>query len=163
VVALILALAVTSRGERTASAEEVGHTRSPSVDVAVEAIKGSLSLKVTITSRTTVPIEIYRSDLPWGSFSSLLLVAATGDRIGAPLDRRNPIDDPGTSRVVLKPGEVLAGDVDLADQFPALPDALKEREVILFWSYRPRLADGGLLPRHGGWLILEATQQRPRG
>lgn len=133
------------------------------MDVAVEAIKGSLSLKVTITSRTTVPIEIYRSDLPWGSVSSLLLVAATGDRIGAPLDRQNAIDDPSPSRVVLKPGEVLTGNVDLTDQFPALPDTLKGREVILFWSYRPRLADGSLLPRHGGWLVFEATQQRPRG
>jgi hypothetical protein len=54
---------------------------------------------------------------------------------GEPIDLELPEDDPGPTKVSLRPREVLTGDVDLRYVIGDL-NALKKSDVLLFWAYK---------------------------
>jgi hypothetical protein len=66
------------------------------------------------------PLQVSKSLLPWKNTYSLLLVAVPADAAGTPLKKSYPIDDPGPSRVTIRPGQVLTGKIDLTRRFPDL-------------------------------------------
>jgi hypothetical protein len=99
-------------------------------------------------------ISIYQWELPWETSHSILLLAVKSN--GEVLDRDFGPEDPVFSRSpLLKPGDALHGEIELYGQFRGLAEALREREINLFWSYQ--LKPNGAkdpLPRVGGWLLL---------
>jgi hypothetical protein len=112
------------------------------------------TLEVRVTNETPTPITVFRHSLPWSSAYSALLVAVKTDAPGTVLDRSRPIDDPIVGTVTIQPKETVTGEIDLDRRFPGLPDGLRERDVIVFWSHQLQTVDGDLLPRTGGWVLL---------
>jgi hypothetical protein len=110
-----------------------------------------LSLRVTIRSRAVAPIKLYKSQLPWGSRYSLILVAVTPE--GKCLDKELFVDDPSPERASLEPKGSLSGSIDLQRIFKDLNKALSKSDVHLFWAYdAPKELD---IDRwSGGWILI---------
>ena len=136
------------------------HNQEPeNVDISVELDRKGLSsseydLNVAVTNKSAEPITIYRHSLPWVGWNSILLVAVKTNVLGTVLEKRPLIDDPGPERVTIKPGEMLAGQILLTNRFPDLLKALKERDVIVFWSYQLQPIDTPPLQRISGHVLL---------
>jgi len=80
------------------------------------------------------------------------------DPVRSRLQEVQVVDDPSPGDLVLNPGDRVSGVVDLSQRFPDLAAAVRERDVIVFWSYEfkprgrpafPRLTGGVILPREG--------------
>src|SRR5262249_55580997 len=75
--------------------------------------------------------------LPWGNRYSMVAVAVGLRSVGGfTLREVFPIDDPVPTEITIRSGDVLEGDVPLNDRFPTLPEEIKKRDVIVFWSYQ---------------------------
>lgn len=111
----------------------------------------SLALLVTIRSGVVVPIKLYKSQLPWGSRYSMVLVAVTPE--GKYLDKELFVDDPSPERVSLEPKGSLSGSIDLQRIFKDLNKALSKSDVHLFWAYdAPKELE---IDRwSGGWILI---------
>jgi hypothetical protein len=106
------------------------------------------------------PISLYASDLPWGVRTSIMLVPVLLGADQAPLEPALYIDDPGPAVVIIAPAATLHGSVELVSRFPRLPAVLKERGVMLFWSYRVNLIDGRATVRQSGAVELPALRSK---
>jgi hypothetical protein len=60
------------------------------------------------------------------------------------------------------PRQTLVGEIDLTTRFRSLRSAIKEREVVLFWSDQFDPIDGSPFPRLGGWLVIPKAGRRQR-
>jgi hypothetical protein len=132
------------------------------------AIPTGWTLDISLTNESAERLTVYRHSLPWIGWYSILLVAAKTDAMGTVLERSNPVDDPGTETIVIKPGETLTGQVSLVRRFPGFADAVKDREVIVFWSYQLQRLEGDPWPRTGGYVLfpeapLEGRRLRSSG
>lgn len=129
-----------------------------SIDISVTG-DGSANplLRIEIVNRTVRPLKVYEHSLPWKGWQSLLLIAAKTDAVGGPLERELPVDDPGPGVVTIAPGESLRGEIALARVFPAIGEARRERDVVVFWSYQFKPIDADALPRAGGWVLFPKT------
>jgi hypothetical protein len=108
-------------------------------------------------------LQVQRHALPWGNTYSLILIGVDATALASPLDKHLRIDDPGTAMITLKPGQSLAGRIDLTQRFRDLPSAIQRRDAIIFWSYQLQPIDGKPLPRVGGWFFIpEASTQTGR-
>jgi hypothetical protein len=116
-----------------------------------------IQLDISLTNRTGQPITIYEHSLPWVGYYSLMLVAVSADSPGTVLEKQRPIDDPGPNLATLEAGETRSGTIDLPRRFPGLVDALKQRDVVAFWSYACTPVEGAPLPRSAGGLVLSRT------
>jgi len=112
------------------------------------------TLDVRLTNETSKPITVPKHLLPWSSAYSALIVAVKTDAVGTVLDRSRPVDDPLVGTETIQPNQTLTGQIDLSRRFPGLSDALRERDVIVFWSHQFQIVDGDQLPRIGGWVLL---------
>ncbi len=121
----------------------------------VESLHGKIALDLTVRNAQSIPVELNKADLPWGTRHALMLVAVTNDTEAKRLDEALFIDDPGPGQVVLKPLGELTGSVDLLRRFPTLLELLKTHEVIVFWSYRPQQTNGTELQQISGAVILK--------
>jgi hypothetical protein len=121
----------------------------------VEALHDKIALNVTVRNTQSIPVELNKADLPWGTRHALMLVAVTNDTEATRVDEALFIDDPGPGQVVLKPLGELSGSVDLLRRFPTLLGLLKTHEVIVFWSYRPQQTNGTQLQQISGAVILK--------
>jgi hypothetical protein len=107
-------------------------------------------LEFTVTWTGKEDLRLYEAALPWGTVYSAVIVAVTAE--GEVLRRELPIDDPGPTVAVLRPGVPSKGRVQLLRVYPQLKRISSQTEVILFWSYRP----GGIakVGRSGGWISV---------
>jgi len=71
---------------------------------------------------------------------------------GEPVDLSFPIDDPGPTKVSVKPGETLTGEIDLRYVIRDL-NTMKKSDVLLFWAYKSP-AELNLLHWSGGWVLI---------
>jgi hypothetical protein len=112
------------------------------------------ALHVTLTSKSTEPVTLYEYSLPWKGWYSILLVAVKTDAQGTPIDKSFPIDDPGPARITIEPGETLTGKISLISRFPGFLEALKDWDIIVFWSYQLQPIDAAPLQRVGGYVLF---------
>ena len=131
------------------------------VDIPVE-LQGirEFNLHVTLTNRSGKPLTIYQHSLPWVGWYSILLTAVKTDALGTVIEKSLIIDDPGPGRITIKPGETLTGKIPLVSRFPDLLNALKERDVIIFWSYQLEAIDAPPFQRTGGYVLLPKLSDR---
>jgi hypothetical protein len=126
------------------------------VEVSIDQSKANeVYLNVHFTSHLTNSISLYEGSLPWRHWQSIILVAARPGHDGEVLENVFPLDNPGPSVFVMKPGSEVQGRIPLHTHFPTLVKSLTEEDIILFWSYELVCTDGRRLPRVGGWLQLK--------
>jgi hypothetical protein len=113
-----------------------------------------LHLRVTLTSAAANEVKLYRSELPWGNRYSMVFTAAKPN--SEALELEWPIDDPGPSRITVKAGDTLTGEIDLHRVIRDL-NALKKSDVLLFWGYKTPAALH--LPRWTGGLVIIPQQK----
>jgi len=79
------------------------------------------------------------------------------DAMGTPLDEHLPVSDRSinTEKVVLLPGQSIAGVIPLNERLKELDGVLRRRNVILFWSYVPELAQDQRHTRLSGSLMID--------
>lgn len=123
------------------------------MDISVER-SSEFDLHVTLTNRSGEPLTIYQHSLPWVGWYSILLTAVKTDALGTVVEKSLIIDDPGPGRITIKPDETLTGKIPLVSRFPDLLNALKERDVIIFWSYQLKPIDAEPFQRRGGYVLL---------
>ena len=128
-------------------------TAKPAIEVELNRQK-PLHLRVTLTSGAVTAATFYRSDLPWGNRYSIVFAAVRPN--GEPVDLIFPIDDPGTTKVSVKPQETLTGDIDLRYVIRE-PNAMKKSEVLLFWAYKA--PEELHIPRWSGGLVVIPQQK----
>ena len=97
---------------------------------------GDVALHIELQYHGTKPVSIYKSDLPWGIRDSLLLVAVCLDATKSVIPAVTYIDDPSPGTLELKPGQKVQGTILLKRRFPTLPECLREKEALIFWSYQ---------------------------
>jgi|ERR1044072_1052562 hypothetical protein len=122
-----------------------------SVDIDVKELTSPDNrLQITLTNRSSEPVETYEHALPWVGQYSILLIAAKTDAAGTILQKNLPVDDPGPATTTIQPGGTLTGEILLANRFPEFLQALKERDIVVFWSYQFQRVDGVPTQRVGG-------------
>jgi hypothetical protein len=119
-------------------------------------------VEVTLKYTGSRDLEIYHDALPWVNSYSLILIGVEASAMASPLDKHLPIDDPGPATMTIKPGQRLVGAIDLTHRFRDLTRAVKQHDVIIFWSYQLQPIDGKPLPRVGGWFFIPKAGA-PRG
>lgn len=125
------------------------------IDIEEKQLNGpEYILSVTLTNRLPEPLTTFHHSLPWVGWDSILLIAVKTDAIGTIIDKNIIIDDPGPARTTIQPGESLSGSISLLSRFPNLNEALKEHDVILFWSYQFLPIDAPPLKRMGGYMLI---------
>jgi hypothetical protein len=125
----------------------------PAVQVELNQEK-PLHLRVTLRSGAATTATVYRADLPWGYRYSMVLVVARPN--GDPIDLELPVSDPGPTKVSVRPGEVLTGDVDLRYVVRDL-NLLKKSDLLLFRAYKS--PDELHIPHWSGGLVLIPQQK----
>ena len=135
----------------------------PSVEIDVQGQSDpEYSLNITLTNRSPEPLVIYQHSLPWVGWNSMLLIAVKTDVLGTALDKSALIDDPGPASITIKPDETLTGKIPLARRFPGFLEALKDRDVIVFWSYQFQPIDAAPLKRVGGYVLFPKVSKAGR-
>ena len=97
-------------------------------------------------------ISIPKSSLPWGNHYSTPLIAVIP--YGDTLIQSYPVDDIEPSYVLLRPGAILRGRIDLSEHFPTLKKEVLSREIVVFWTYRLETSRDVRSNRVGGWLSV---------
>lgn len=124
----------------------------------------NIFLRFRLQNISSVSLELYPSELPWGNANSLTFVAFTLQ--GRTLSNHYPIDDPiFEKKVVIAPGEVLEGDYDLwyrlrIDSIP------RDSDIVIIWAYQfEKFATNGKrpFPVTTGVAILSATKVQHSG
>ena len=139
-----------------ASCSTVGvaqNTPKPAIQVELDRQK-PLHLRVVLRSGAATTATFYRSDLPWGNRVSMVFAAVRPN--GEPVELIFSIDDPGPTKVTMKPHETLNGDIDLQHVIRDL-NAIKRSEVLLFWAYKSPAELH--IPRWSGGLVLIPQQK----
>lgn len=140
---------------RAPSAGKRGTTMTQPSHVDVHsAVVPEPRLEVSLTNQTGTAITMYEHGLPWKGAYSMIVIAARADAVGTILERTLPIDDPGPTTITIQPGQVLTGSISLPERFPGFLDALRERDVIVFWSYQITPVGSAAPPRAGGYLLF---------
>src|SRR5688572_24730965 len=141
-----------------AQAQQVMH-RHLVMEVNLVPSAKETTLEIGLTAKDAKPIQVYRADLPWASWHSMVLIAVKANRTGDLLKKLMPVDDPGPTVVVLNPGQPMKGRIALNERFPDLVQTLRESDVLLFWSYQLEPVDGPPLERQGGWLLIPTSRE----
>ena len=121
-------------------------------------------LIIRLRNESAESLPVYNDDLPWVRMRSMTLIAVeTSDFAGIVLGgpQFKPNEDSAEPWVTIKPGESLTGEISLITRFPRIEESLKDRDVILFWSYRLRIKDGRRSNRVTGWVLV--PQRPPQG
>jgi len=126
-----------------------------SVDIKIKGeTDPEYALGVTLTNKSGAQLTTYEHSLPWVGLNSLILIAVKTDVLGTLLDKPSPIDDPGPASLTIQPGETVTGRIPLTHRFPGFVEALKGRDVIVFWSYQFKPIDSSPLKRTGGYVLF---------
>lgn len=125
--------------------------------LAVEGDRSGAKLNLSLTNESGEALTVYRHALPWVGSSSILLIAAQTDRPGTLLEKTLPVDDPGPEQVTIAPGVTVSGTIALPQRFPGFEEALRSRDVVVFWSYQCVTVAGQTLPRTSGAVLFPVT------
>jgi len=138
-----------------ATAEAPAEMPQAEVQVTVQP-DGRTALEFTLTLKSPRTLVVPLDALPWGTYPNLQVVAARADSIGTVLPKaapfREPIESPVTTIVADHP---VRGKVQLAQHVEALAEALRQSDVVVFWSYRLDVSPEVSSRRTGGWLVLQ--------
>jgi hypothetical protein len=135
----------------------------PSIEMSVTPDLAQEVLHVELTNRSAQPLTLYDHSLPWVGLTSVILLAARADALGTLLAKDEMIDDPGPGTVTLQPAQTLRGAIALGSRFPEFSAARRERDIIVFWSYRVAAVDGVLGARVGGYELFPRTGEPASG
>jgi hypothetical protein len=127
-----------------------GEPIPPGIHVELSTNK-PLWLHITLQPGTDSRLTVYASDLPWGNKYSMILIAVLPS--GQSLKKELTIDDPSPRQVSLDPKVPVSGDINLADVFGSLKDAIKASDVHLFWAYEAP-EDLHIARHSGGWILI---------
>src|SRR5258708_1940061 len=122
----------------------------------IATARNNCILRLTVRNDSTQAVTLYRFSLPWANTYSTRIVALPAEGYGAPLQQTAfPIMDPTNSKVVLRPGQEIAGDIQLESRFDGLGELLHKGDVIVFWTYllEDEALTGGK-QRFGGWALV---------
>jgi hypothetical protein len=116
-------------------------------------------LAFTVRSKLSESFVMYEADLPWGNANSVELSfeKASGDE-PCPLYLA-ALDDPGDLTVEIMPGDVLKGDVTLADTCPAIKEVLAQSGVTVKWHYRPVHGGTYTMTDHGEFTLERTSRE----
>ena len=113
------------------------------------------ALDFTLTLKSPRTLVVPLDSLPWGTYPNLQIVAARADSIGTVLPKavqfKEPVESPVTTIVADQP---IRGRVELAQHVEGLGEALRQSDVVVFWSYRLDVPPELSSKRTGGWLVL---------
>ncbi len=135
---------------RDPSPSDFGLTASP-----VRETNGTWRLQFELSYSGEKSLLVSERSLPWKSPSDLLLVAiplnVARSPLAAPESSGSP---PPSATLTLSPGDSLSGSVNVSARFPGLAAAIRETDVMLFWSHQLRASDAPSLPRLAGGVLL---------
>jgi hypothetical protein len=122
-------------------------------------INGKIMLHCVLKNTSSSALKLNRSRLPWTSpaWLSVNAVAADGDvPPRPPPPAAISVLEAAPSQIVLNPGEILEGDVDLASG-PITPigELPKDKDILLLWSYSLDISTPGENPFFSGITFLE--------
>jgi len=122
---------------------------------AVREPNGPWRLQFELRYTGDTPLAVTEGSLPWKNPHDLLLVARKLTGAGVSLSETNsPPRDLPSSSFTLNPGDTLSGSVNLSARLPELATAIRESDVILFWSHEVKSADSQALPRLNGGVVI---------
>lgn len=127
-----------------------GQATDRGLKVEVSSLK-PLLLHFTLKSSADEPVEIFRSQVPWATRYSVVLAVVKAN--GECLEKILAIEDPPIGKILVKPGQVLTGDLNLESIFKGLNEAKKKSDLHLFWAYQApdQLKIGSW---SGGWILI---------
>jgi hypothetical protein len=121
-------------------------------------INGKVILHGILKNSSATALTLNRSRLPWTSPAWLSVDAVT---VNAEMPRSPPpavisVLEGASSQIVLQPGDILEGDIDLASG-PLIPIGKLPRDidVLLLWSYSLDISTPGENPFFSGIAFLE--------
>lgn len=116
-------------------------------------------LRVIFKNVSSKTLQMFRSNLPWGIISSMIVVAVRQKGRGEAVEKAvPPINDPGFDPVAIRPGQTLIGEINLEYFIKNLDQERKNGDLLIFWSYEPRFIDGSTVPRISGAVELKKRQ-----
>jgi hypothetical protein len=122
---------------------------------AVREPNGPWRLQFELRYTGEAPLAVTEASLPWKNPNDLLLVARKLTGAGTSLSEANSaVRELPPSSVTLNPGDTLSGSVNLSTRLPELATAVRESDVILFWSQEMKSADSQALPRLNGGVVI---------
>jgi hypothetical protein len=130
------------------------------VEIAVRAQydeKDSRTIRMELENRSARTVRIAKPFLPWGStFAALFAAVPMTDPVTSArcIERTTIMENPVGPEIAIEPGQTLRGTVELQSQFPELEKHLRRGDVIVFWSYVPRLSDGTEGKRQSGTIVV---------
>lgn len=127
------------------------------MSVASEGNNGDVALKINLTYFGKQQLKIYKSDLPWGIKSRMILEALCLNGQKTPIPSVEYIDDPSPELVDISPGQTLEGLVKLAPRFPALAGCLTQKDALIFWSYQFAPLSNEPSERLSGGIVIPAN------
>lgn len=110
-------------------------------DLAVDVSIKDTNLAISLASKRSGTVAVASTALPWENWDSIALVlvkARNNEVLRIPVV---PLEGVG-ARQNLRPGEEVKGVISLAERFPHLSEALRESDVIVFWSFKTRFRGG---------------------
>jgi hypothetical protein len=135
-------------------------TDTLSMDVTLSSIVSEeVTLKFDLKYSGKAPIEIYESDLPWGNYHSVVLVAAKLNSAEVLIPEIAPIDDPGPGRIEIRPGESLSGTIRVDRRFKRFLPTVAKTNLIVFWSYELTPISAPSFQRLSGALVIPKLEQ----
>ncbi len=153
-ISLIMLLALigfSATGAPTDSGlSDLGLTASP-----IREANGAWRLQFELRYTGETPLVLSEASLPWKNPRDLLLVARQLNVASAPVaERESPGRNVPDAYLTLNPGDTLAGSVNLSVRLPGLGAAIRESDVLVFWSHQIRSADNPALPRLNGGVVI---------
>jgi hypothetical protein len=126
----------------------------------VRDAKGAWVLQFELRYTGEAPIVVDERSLPWKSSRDLILEAF---QLNPAKTRLSPPEmamrDLPRAPVTLNPGDTLLGSVNLSVRLPELATALRESDVIVFWSNQIRSTENPAPPRLNGGVVIPRQNQ----
>ena len=125
--------------------------------VRAELNNETLSLRVTIHSRSQTSVSLPMWRLPWGG-QQLVMHLVPVDSDGVCIGNNSVLERlPDYRKAIIEPNGSLIGEIDLRREIPELDQALKKSEVHLFWFYKPP-EELHIGQDSGGWVPIPSRK-----
>jgi hypothetical protein len=140
----------TSGAPSDPSQSDLGLTATP-----IRQENGAWLLQFELRHAGDAPLAVDERTLPWKSPRELLIEAFQLNPANTRLAHPEPrIRDLPRASLTLNPGDTVSGQVNLSARLPELAAAIRESDVVLFWSHQMRSGDSQTLPRLNGGVVI---------